>query len=155
MAQFARRHEIRIDPPEELKSSQMIKYIGSKRLLVPLITDVVRSLNVGGTVVDLFSGTSRVGYALKENGHRVLANDMGSYAAVLARCLVQADREDVIEQVRRSISDMATVPGRAGYFTETFCERSRYFSRGTGSASMRCVTGSQTGSSNPKSKLRS
>jgi adenine-specific DNA-methyltransferase len=105
----------------------MIKYIGSKRLLVPLIVDVIRSLGEERTVVDLFSGTSRVGHALKGSGYRVLANDLGAYAATLARCYVQADREDVIENVVRLLSEMAAVPGRAGYFTETFCTNASYF----------------------------
>lgn len=64
----------------------MIKYIGSKRTLVPLIARVVRTLAPPTSVLDLFSGTSRVGHALKREGYRVLANDHNSYAAALARC---------------------------------------------------------------------
>jgi len=105
----------------------VIKYLGSKRLLVPLIVDVVRSLGEEQTVVDLFSGTSRVGHALKNNGYRVLANDLGAYAAMLARCYVQADREDVIAEVERLLPEMAAVRGRAGYITETFCVKARFF----------------------------
>ena len=105
----------------------MIKYLGSKRLLVPLIVDVIRSLGEERTVVDLFSGTSRVGHALKGKGHRILANDLGAYAAVLARCYVQADREDIIDDVRRLLPEMAAVPGQPGYITETFCEQARFF----------------------------
>ena len=105
----------------------MIKYLGSKRVLLPLIVDVIRSLGEERTVVDLFSGTSRVGHALKGRGYRVLANDLGAYAATLARCYVQADREDVIDEVERLLSEMAAVPGRAGYFTETFCVQARFF----------------------------
>ena len=105
----------------------MIKYLGSKRLLVPLIVDVVRSLGEERTVVDLFSGTSRVGHALKTYGYRVLANDLGAYAATLARCYVQADREDVIEEVERLLPEMAAVRGKEGYVTETFCIKARFF----------------------------
>jgi adenine-specific DNA-methyltransferase len=105
----------------------VIKYLGSKRLLLPLIVDVVRSLGESRTVVDLFSGTSRVGHALKSNGYRVLANDLGAYAATLARCYVQADREEVIEQVERLLPEMAAVRGKAGYITETFCVQARFF----------------------------
>ena len=69
----------------------------------------------------------RVGHALKEGGFRVLANDLGAYAATLARCYVQPDREDVIDEVERLLSEMAAVPGRAGYVTETVCLQARYF----------------------------
>jgi len=105
----------------------MIKYIGSKRTLVPAIVDIVRSLPDVQTVVDLFSGTSRVGHALKARGFRVLANDHNAYAATLARCYVQADRDDVATTAQRLLSELGAVPARPGYFTETFCERSRFF----------------------------
>lgn len=38
-----------------------IKYLGSKRQFVPLITDMVERLRLACTVLDLFSGTARVG----------------------------------------------------------------------------------------------
>ena len=105
----------------------MIKYIGSKRLLAPLIAEVVRRVAPAGDVIDLFSGTSRVGHALKRAGHRVLANDHNRYAATLARCYVAADAEDVLEDARRLIADFDRLPGRAGYVTRTFCQAARYF----------------------------
>ena len=105
----------------------MIKYIGSKRTLIPRILDVVRRFGNAKTVIDLFSGTSRVGHALKRAGYRVLANDHNAYAAVLARCYVQADREDVFADAERILRELNNLPGKAGYFTETFCVRSRFF----------------------------
>src|SRR5687768_10550294 len=107
----------------------MIKYLGSKRLLAPLIVEIVRRAlpGDGGSVLDLFSGTARVGHALKGAGVQVFANDHNAYAATLARCYVQADWEDVAEAAGRLISEFNGLPGRAGYFTETFCVRSRFF----------------------------
>lgn len=105
----------------------MIKYIGSKRALLPVIVDAVRRVAPGGgTVLDLFSGTSRVGHALKRAGYRVIANDHNAYAATLARCYVQADAEDVLDDARRLVAELDALPGRAGWFTHTYCERSRY-----------------------------
>ncbi|MGA8893237.1 MAG: DNA adenine methylase [Anaeromyxobacteraceae bacterium] len=105
----------------------MIKYIGSKRTLVPLIVDAVKRTGDVRSVADLFSGTSRVGHALKSAGLRVLANDHNAYAATLARCYVQADAEDRIEEATRLVRELNALPGRAGYFTETFCVQSRFF----------------------------
>ncbi len=104
----------------------MIKYLGSKRLLVPLILDTVGGLADVGSVADLFSGTSRVGHALKRQGYRVLSNDHNAYAATLARCYVQSDRADVQTDAERLVREFNRLPGVAGYFTETFCVRSRY-----------------------------
>ena len=44
---------------------RMIKYIGSKRVLVPTIVAAVGALPDVHTVLDVFSGTARVGHALK------------------------------------------------------------------------------------------
>ncbi len=105
----------------------MIKYIGSKRTLLPAIVGQIEALPDVRSVVDLFSGTSRVGHALKARGFRVLANDHNAYAATIARCYVQADLEDVEREARMLLREFAAIPPRAGYFTETFCEKSRYF----------------------------
>lgn len=104
----------------------MIKYLGSKRLLLPAILNAVRGVAGATSVLDLFSGTSRVGHALKAAGYRVIANDHNAYAATLARCYVQADRERVIVDATRLIAEFNALPGRAGYFTQTFCIASRF-----------------------------
>ena len=105
----------------------MIKYLGSKRTLVPAIVELVRAVPGARTVLDLFSGTSRVGHALKAAGYRVLANDHLAYAYTLARCYVEADRETWEADARRLVAELDRLPGRPGYVTETFCERARYF----------------------------
>ncbi len=106
----------------------MIKYLGSKRTLLPAIVAVMRDL--GGdvrSVIDLFSGTSRVGHALKAAGYQVFSNDLNAYAHTLATCYVQADLEDVEADARKLIAEFQSLPGKPGYFTETFCEKSRFF----------------------------
>ncbi|HRQ75775.1 MAG TPA: DNA adenine methylase [Phycisphaerales bacterium] len=105
----------------------MIKYIGSKRTLIPVILDVVRRAADARSVIDLFSGTSRVGHALKRAGYRVLSNDHNAYAATLARCYVQADAEDVLDDAKKLVREFNAMKGEPGYFTETFCVRSRFF----------------------------
>ncbi len=110
----------------------MIKYLGSKRLLVPAISRLVAALPEVREVLDLFSGTSRVGHALKAQGYRVTANDHNAYAATLARCYVQADRERWYTPAERLVRELNALPGRAGYFTETFCVQSRFFQPSNG-----------------------
>ena len=105
----------------------MIKYIGSKRTLVPAILEVVRGVEGAATVLDLFSGTSRVGHALKAAGYRVLANDHNAYAATLARCYVQADAGDVLDAATALVAEFNALSGSPGWFTETYCVKSRFF----------------------------
>ncbi len=110
----------------------MIKYIGSKRVLVPSILQAVNALGKVTSVLDLFSGTSRVGHALKRAGFQVHSNDHNAYAAALATCYIQADFEDHRRHVPQLIAEFNSLPGRPGYFTATFCERSRFFQPANG-----------------------
>lgn len=103
----------------------MIKYIGSKRKLIPHITGIIQNLADSGSVFDAFSGTARVGYALKGLGYRVVSNDSSSYAATIAHCYVTSDLEDH-RDVATLIKELNQLTGKPGYFTETFCEKSRY-----------------------------
>jgi adenine-specific DNA-methyltransferase len=121
----------RLDVDEPLQRSffsrrLMIKYIGSKRLLIETITQMVDECEEVRTVLDLFSGTSRVGQALKTKGYSVAANDYTAYAHALARCYIEADAERYSAQAEALLPELRALPGRPGYFTETFCERSRY-----------------------------
>lgn len=106
----------------------VIKYIGSKRRLIPTLMGVFENAAPGrpGVALDLFSGASRVGHALKSAGWRVLASDHNAYAHTLATCYVQADAERVLADAERLIAELRALPGRPGYFTRTFCERARY-----------------------------
>lgn len=104
----------------------MIKYLGSKRTLLPQICDLILARGAR-SAVDLFSGTARVGHALKARGLTVHANDHNAYAATLARCYVQADADRVAAEAAALIAELNALPGEPGWFTHTFCERSRFF----------------------------
>jgi len=104
----------------------MIKYLGSKRTILPKLLQVVRAMRSVRTVVDLFAGTSRVGHALKRAGYRVLANDHNAYAHRLAACYVQADRDEVLADAERLLGELERLPGAPGPFTATYCEAARY-----------------------------
>jgi adenine-specific DNA-methyltransferase len=105
----------------------VIKYLGSKRLLVPALLELVGAFDDVSSVLDLFSGTSRVGHALKGEGYRVFSNDHNAYAATLARCYVQADLEDHGALATERLAALSALPPEPGWFTRTFCEESRFF----------------------------
>lgn len=110
----------------------MIKYIGSKRLLVPRIVAAVEACAGARTVIDLFSGTSRVGHALKARAFRVHANDHNAFAHVLATCYVAADGRAWLERAAKLVAELNAVPGRAGWFTENYSVASRYLQPANG-----------------------
>jgi adenine-specific DNA-methyltransferase len=106
---------------------RVIKYLGSKRTLLPVLGAIAGALPDARSAADLFSGTSRVGHALKQRGLQVFANDITAFASTLARCYVEADAEDVVDDATKLIAELNALPGQPGWFTETFCERARFF----------------------------
>jgi adenine-specific DNA-methyltransferase len=110
----------------------VIKYLGSKRRLIERIVARVDACDGVRRVLDLFSGTSRVGHALKARGYRVHANDHNAYAVALGRCYVAADRARWHARAARLVAELDALPGHAGWFTETYCVRARYLQPANG-----------------------
>ena len=107
----------------------MIKYLGSKRRLVPALA-ALAGASGARTALDLFCGTTRVAQAWKRLGLEVTAVDSARAAHVLARCYVATDPAadpDLVDRTAEAVRRLNTVPGRPGYVTATFCEASRYF----------------------------
>ena len=104
----------------------MVKYIGSKRLLVPAIVDISQRLPVA-SVCDLFAGTTRVGQGLRRAGLAVHSNDLATYSEVLGTAYIAADETVDRARIRELLGHLSALPGEHGYFTETFCVRSRFF----------------------------
>jgi adenine-specific DNA-methyltransferase len=105
----------------------VIKYLGSKRRLVPVLAELARRARAR-TALDLFTGTTRVAQAFKLDGAEVTAVDSTRCAAVLAGCYVATDRDTVdFVALERIVAELNAIPGRPGYVTDTFCERSRFF----------------------------
>ena len=105
----------------------MIKYLGSKRRLVPVLARLCEAAGAR-TALDLFTGTTRVAQAFKHTGAHVTAVDTARYSEVFARTYVETDARDVdLAELAAVIDDLNARPGAPGYFTETFCEQSRFF----------------------------
>ncbi len=110
----------------------MIKYLGSKRRLVPVLGELARRARAR-TALDLFTGTTRVAQAFKVDGARVTAVDSTRCAAMLAGCYVATDRDTVdLVALEKIVGELNNLPGRPGYVTDTFCERSRFFQPANG-----------------------
>ena len=105
----------------------MIKYLGSKRKLVPVLRALAEATSARRTL-DLFSGTSRVGMAWKAGGAHVTAVDTTLTAEVLARCYIETDADAVDRGgLADAVSNLDALPGRPGYITDVFCRQARYF----------------------------
>jgi adenine-specific DNA-methyltransferase len=109
----------------------VIKYLGSKRILVPLIRETILRLPVR-SVADLFAGTTRVGQALRAAGLHVLSNDTASYSEAFGRAYVEADGRLDRDRIRRLLARLDALPPSPGYVARTFCEEARYFTPANG-----------------------
>ncbi|HEY1989373.1 MAG TPA: DNA adenine methylase [Acidimicrobiales bacterium] len=107
----------------------MIKYLGSKRRLVPALSEMALASGAA-TALDLFTGTTRVAQALKRLGIHTTAVDSSRAAHVLAQCYVATDPEQspsFLAEVAEAVEALNRLDGQPGYVTETFCRSSRFF----------------------------
>ena len=105
----------------------MIKYIGSKRRLVPVLGDLF-SASGAQSALDLFTGTTRVAQELKRRQGRVTAVDVSRYSEIFAQCWIETASESIDkDELDDALRYLGALPGCPGYFTETFCVQSRFF----------------------------
>src|SRR3989338_489423 len=92
--------------------TQGIKYTGSKRKILPVLLELIRSLNVK-TVLDGFSGTTRVSQALKQAGYTVYANDIADWSKVFGECYL-LNRKPANDYLPL-INHLNNLPGKYGW----------------------------------------
>ncbi len=97
--------------------TQGIKYTGSKREILPALLELIKPLNIK-TVLDGFSGTTRVSQALKQAGYTVYANDIADWSKVFGECYLLNRKPasyylPIIEHLNK-------LPGKYGWFSENY-----------------------------------
>ena len=94
-----------------------IKYAGSKLKLLPRILQLVEKVDAN-TVLDGFSGTTRVSQALARLGYTVVCNDVAVWSKVFGTCylLNKKGREDY----QPLIDHLNALPPVDGWFTEHY-----------------------------------
>jgi adenine-specific DNA-methyltransferase len=105
----------------------VIKYIGSKRALAPVIERVAGRLPIR-SAADLFAGTTRAGQAFRRAGCRVVSNDLATYSEALGQAYIAAGADLDRDLLRGLLDRLASLAGRPGYVTRTFCTEARFFS---------------------------
>lgn len=97
--------------------TQGIKYTGSKREILPVLLELIRPLNIK-TVLDGFSGTTRVSQALKQAGYTVCANDIADWSKVFGECYL-LNRKPASYYLP-IIEHLNNLPGKYGWFSENY-----------------------------------
>ena len=106
-------HDIVVDAP----TTEGIKYAGSKLKLLPYILQLVRKVKPQ-TVLDGFSGTTRVSQALAQSGYRVIANDISVWSEIFGKCYLLNTHP--AEYYKPLIDHLNALSGVDGWFTEHY-----------------------------------
>jgi adenine-specific DNA-methyltransferase len=105
--------DITVDAPP----TEGIKYAGSKLKLLPYILNLTRKANPK-TILDGFSGTTRVAQALARSGYKIVANDNAVWSKVFGTCYLLNKHPK--EHYRDLIEHLNSLPGKDGWFTENY-----------------------------------
>jgi len=98
-------------------STEGIKYAGSKLKLLPAILELAQKTGAK-TVLDGFSGTTRVSQAFAKRGYAVVCNDIAAWSEVFATCYLLSKKRR--EDYRALIDHLNSVPPVDGWFTEHY-----------------------------------
>lgn len=96
-----------------------IKYAGSKLKIIPRIVSLLASQKLSFTsVLDVFSGTTRVSQAFSQLGFSTTANDISEWSEVFATCYLLSFEQDHYYQ--DLLDHLNALEGRRGWFTEHY-----------------------------------
>lgn len=102
-----------VDAPQ----TEGIKYVGSKLKLLPAILSLAHKTKAQ-TILDGFSGTTRVSQAFAQRGYTVLCNDSAVWSEVFGTCYLLGGKQG--RNYRELIERLNAVPPRDGWFTEHY-----------------------------------
>lgn len=103
-------------PPAAIKT-EGIKYAGSKLKILPYLLELVKKA-APQTVLDGFSGSTRVSQALSAAGYSVHANDIAEWSEVFAHCYLCSRQSS--DKYERIIDHLNRVSPIDGWFTQHY-----------------------------------
>lgn len=99
-------------------TTQGIKYAGSKLKIIPYIIEIASSLKGVKSVLDGFSGTTRVSQAFAQMGYDTTSNDLAVWSEVFATCYLKANKP--VAYYQEIIDELNALKGFDGWFTEHY-----------------------------------
>ena len=97
--------------------TQGIKYAGSKLKIIPYILENIKDLNIK-TVLDGFSGSTRVSQAFAQAGYDVTSNDIAYWSEVCAKCFLLSKKDK--QYYQKILDELNSLKGYDGWFTENY-----------------------------------
>ena len=97
--------------------TQGIKYAGSKLKIIPYILETVENLEIK-TVLDGFSGSTRVSQAFAQAGYDVACSDIAYWSEACGKCFLLHDKND--EYYQKILDELNSLKGYDGWFTKNY-----------------------------------
>jgi len=110
---LSRLNDTCVDAP----STEGVKYSGSKLKILPYILQLAQKVKVN-SILDGFSGTTRVSQAFTKLGYNVISNDVSVWSKVFGTCYLLNTKPP--EVYRKLIKHLNSIPGKDGWFTENY-----------------------------------
>ena len=95
-----------------------IKYAGSKLKILPFICSMIADLKDVSSVLDGFSGSTRVSQAFAKLGFSTTSNYISSWSEVFANCYLISKKPD--SYFKEIIEHLNQLPGIDGWFSEFY-----------------------------------
>jgi adenine-specific DNA-methyltransferase len=100
-----------------LFQTEGIRYSGSKRTIIPFIHELIKELPIH-SVLDGFSGSTRVSQFFKRAGYSVHANDLAIYSYVFGMTYIVNTLH--FKRIEEKIAYLNQLPPQDGFFTEAY-----------------------------------
>ena len=108
---------------EKLYETEGPNYMGSKRKLLPYIDNAINSLEIPITsVIDVFTGSSRVAQMFSKKGYITHSSDLEHFATTLSRCYTQQITKEQLDEVRYHIQQMNVLSPVEDWLTNNYGE---------------------------------
>lgn len=101
----------------DIPTTEGIKYAGSKLRLLPMILKLAKK-TTAKTVLDGFSGTTRVSQAFAKLGYNVFCNDIAIWSEIFGTCYLLNDKPR--ESYQDLIDHLNSIAPIDGWFTEHY-----------------------------------
>lgn len=104
-------------PRPSVPVTEGIKYAGSKLKILPFILDCCSDIEFQ-SVLDGFSGSTRVSQAFAKLGKDVISNDVSEWSRVFGECYLLNNK--ISGEYQELIDHLNSLPGVDGWFTENY-----------------------------------
>ena len=97
-----------------------VRYLGSKNKIIPTLLKVIGDLPVDDkTMIDVFTGTTRVAQAFKSHGWDVTTSDLAWASEAYSSNFIELSDNS---HLQKYIDEMNKLTGATGWLTENYCD---------------------------------